>query len=220
MTEQLPPRPDPETGRPFPPTAPAWKELDREPHSVPDSAEPPEGCGAVLAYWSDTWKTWLVRVLAAVGFTFLAAIAVPILYGDPIFEMFTVWQVWVIAGPIALLMAAPRETQRQLAGADWVEFQTNKVWGKKHSAVLRFYDLVSIELESSGVMLFVTLKDKYGAKISRPLYRLQFDRGIWDLLYNGILHSIKDGADYNHAVIDKLELRSVEAMQPYLPDPK
>src|SRR5207249_2037980 len=83
------------------------------------------------------------------------------------------------------------------AGADWV--RNRKEWVKT-------YELTEIEmhLHRAGIELF--LKDGSGRSFSSRLADLQANRDLWDLVYNGIRHSLANGAKANSYARNALKL--------------
>jgi hypothetical protein len=96
------------------------------------------------------------------------------------------WWVWLIAVVAGVGIFFSVKADRCAAGADWFMYQ--KSWVKN-------YDLVEIKTRFYSNTIYVYMTDGEGRKVEAPLTAIQQDRLIWDLLYNGILHSIAGGAE-------------------------
>jgi hypothetical protein len=188
----LPPRPDSKTGLPRPPHAPYYSgsqqpddDPDREPDGGQTSLTPP-GQGPVLV-WYRSSRFGALKVTA---------------WGIPIFfvllairEGFSIrwvlyWPVWLICALMLLGVYSSQRTNGCAAGSDWLALST-KVW-------VRTYDLVKVTCHAYGGDLTLKLTDSSGRKVESQITRLQADRRMWDLVYNGILHSvIASGAETN-----------------------
>lgn len=77
------------------------------------------------------------------------------------------------------------------AGAEWVAHQTGWV---------RLYDLTEVRTRGGYAKIYLCLTDTAGRKMDPSLTVLQHNRDLWDLVYNGILHSIRD----RDVVVDSL----------------
>lgn len=87
------------------------------------------------------------------------------------------------------------------AGADWFAVKTGYV---------ETYELAQVKVvgTSGGLAWDLELKDKQGNELSINLREIQTNRDLWDLVYNGIVHSVQRGsAKTNTRALDKLKLR-------------
>lgn len=188
-TRGLPPRPDPETGLPRPPHAPSFIGNRRPTHRDPDretrlsaKPSPPDGQGPVLAWYKSSRRgalsAGIIGVVIIVGALFL-------IKGFNV-KVFETWWVWLVAVLAGVGMYFSTKKSWCAAGADWFIFQ--KSWVKS-------YELVEIKTRFFSNTIYVYLTDADGRKIDAPINIIQSDRLIWDLLYNGIRHSIAKGAE-------------------------
>jgi hypothetical protein len=189
--QDLPPKPDPETGLPEPPRAPGLtsSKLGKpDPARVTDPAhapEPPRGQGPVLAWYQPSERGALT--VGAWGFA-LMVVGVTLLQGFSIAWM-RFWWAWVGLLVFAALIYLTQRAGRCSAGAEWVRGRKNWV---------RTYELTKVKASFSPSGTQLTMRDQDGRTLSISLSRLKDDRKIWDLVYNGILHSvIAGGADTN-----------------------
>lgn len=188
-TRGLPPRPDRETGLPRPPHAPSFIGNRRPAQRDPDretrlSAKPapPDGQGPVLAWYKSSRRgalsAGLIGVVLIVGALFL-------IKGLNV-KVLETWWVWLVAVLAGVGMFFSTKKSWCAAGADWFSFQ--KSW-------VRVYELVEIKTRFFSNTIYVYLVDVAGRKTEAPINIIQADRLIWDLLYNGIRHSIASGAE-------------------------
>jgi hypothetical protein len=93
----------------------------------------------------------------------------------------TGWVFWliVLAGPVGIFCAA--RSRWIAAGAEW--FAANTGW-------VRIYELTKVELAGSGVSPRLYLTDTAGRVAHAGLREMQANSRLWDLVYNGIIHSI------------------------------
>lgn len=185
---ELPPKPAPETGEPRPPHAPfhqdfakkSEEQLRRERVTDPAKAPaPPEGHGPLLAWYRASWKEALKTAAWVVPF-FPVALS---LYRFSL-DWIGFWQAWIF---LPLIMLGVYSTQRTVvvaAGAEWLKH--GKSW-------VRLYELTDIEVKHRGNDMHLDLTDDAGRTIMSKLIDLQKDQHLWDLIYNGILHSVIAG---------------------------
>ena len=223
VSAKLPPKPDPETGLPFPPEGPVYVGPKLREGEVrgpmegapPRKAMPLEGMGRPLA--------WVVRGrkdgIKGLIFTLCVAavvIALPSLFRGDGLEAWTVWQMWAVAFVGAWLMADPLNRETISAGADWVQWYKRPKWyqwRKREPHLVKTYRLTNIEGYAAGAVLYLRVVDEDGRGSDRIRSGLQPDRRIWDLVYNGILHSVAAGAEINSLAIDMLRLEGSPALQ-------
>ncbi len=174
---ELPARPDPHTGQPRPPRAPAYpggEAHGRHPRrgSVPS---PPPGQGPTLAWYRETRRGALVAaawVLALMGGVFILA------HG---FDWMRMWPIWLVFALAALGVYASTRGTNCAAGADWLA--SYKVWVKT-------YDLVKVIYHGHLSGSELDLQDSEGRRLVINIDELSHDREMWDLVYNGLLHSV------------------------------
>lgn len=181
---ELPPRPDPKTGLPRPPHAPAFSHVtkpkdsdpgrDRDPAIAP---MPPPGQGPVLAWFKSNSRSALLT----------AAWSLPIfVLGITLLQGFSArwmayWSPWlVVVLGITGVYFSRRGTQCA-AGADWL--RRRKSW-------VRTYEIVKVTAHAYSNAVQLHLTDQDGRKVEISGSDLQENRDIWDLVYNGILHSV------------------------------
>ena len=198
---ELPPKPDPVTGEPRPPRAPRYsrkkrpKERDRDRITDPAQApSPPEGQGPVLAWYKPSRRmTWGVGVtsfaLITVGITLMQGLDV---------RWMSIWYVWLIVLVGSLLIAGTVPRSSCSVGAEWLQ--------RHGGGWVRLYELKKITAHYRSNAVHLDFEDRDGRVVQISLSDLQRDRDIWDLVYNGILHSvIAGGADTNgrlHSALD------------------
>jgi hypothetical protein len=110
----------------------------------------------------------------------------------------------------------PLGLQTISAGADWVQWHERENWYQLPWCKpyhLKTYRLTQIEGHVAGVNWHLRLWDEDGRSRDCPWVELQPDRRIWDLVYNGILHSVAAGAEINSLAIDMLRLEGSPALQ-------
>lgn len=177
------PMPDPETGEPRPPHAPRLtvrNELtptDRTPLKQPPL---PEGVGPILE-WSqyrrrDGWYATAAMWLMLAGL---------ITANYKNFDWITEWVFWLFfASPLWFYSRMVRKSWLA-AGATWL--QNDRSW-------VNTYELVKIELVINGVMRVIRLTDSSGLNVAGVNIKdIQPNAAMWDLAYNGMLHSIASG---------------------------
>lgn len=198
---ELPPKPDPSTGEPRPPRAPKYskpnkpaKENDKDRVSDPSKApEPPEGQGPVLAWYKPSRRQkWGV---GGTGFVLLV-VGITLMQGFDVRWM-TAWWMWLIVAVFALLIGGSVRSSNLSAGAEWLQTKSNWV---------RLYELKKVTAHWRSNSVHVDFEDHHGGAVQISLSDLHEDRDLWDLVYNGILHSVvAGGAETNgrlHSALD------------------
>lgn len=113
------------------------------------------------------------------------------------FEWMTNWWLWIIMAPFLIFFWLYNRSTRMSAGADWL------CYGKK--SFIKTYELVQVKATTGGAARYIELKDRHGNILSTQLNDLQLNRELWDLVYNGILHSVHaHGAETNKLARDFL----------------
>lgn len=180
-TSHLPPKPGRESGAPRPPHAPLWPgwtpgEAEIDPRYKP--ASPPEQ-GPVLEFYKEARSQALSAGLFGVGF---CIIVLSLFEGG--FGWIGDWIGWaIVLWPLPLFLLF-RRVDIIAAGADWL------LWKKKW---VRTYDLAKVKLAPRGAQFNLILTDREGRKLSIPWLQLCYNRALWDLVYNGMLHSANNG---------------------------
>jgi len=199
---QLPPKPDPETGQPFPPHAPAYTSTDKgdpaldrdRDTSLSAKLRPSSGQGPTLVWYQASRRK---AVTAVAGVYALVMVGIFIVQGFTT-DWMHFWWIWVAMAAGAALAYPIVMKESSAAGAEWV--MMNKAW-------VRTYELTSVKAYTYSNSLNLHLIDRDGRKLQTNISRLQDDRRIWDLAYNGILHSVvKNGADTNQLARKSLKL--------------
>lgn len=195
--EQPAPKPDRQTGQPRPPQAPVdpgWTPVGRATDLGPE--EPPLGHGPALEWFAETRSTmWGAAVFALAVFLVFSTWK----WGG--FGWAKVWWLWPIVLGCASLFLIGRANSRLTAGADWLIV---------HGVCVNTYRLREIRVTGGVGTYHLELTDTSGRKIDIQVPYLQRNRELWDLVYNGILHSIvHHGADVNRRAMARLQLQAV-----------
>jgi hypothetical protein len=201
--EELPPRPDLSTGLPRPPRAPGFIGIDVP---VEDSVIrerdqalapiPPPGQSPVLAWYRASSRG---SVISAVMVVLLAAVILTFNRGTGWLVHAKYWGVWAIFATSLVGVYFLSRSERFSAGADWVA---------RGSKWVKVYDLVKVTCHSYPYWgAGVCMRDSGGRKLRYRFSDLSSDRLLWDLAYNGILHSvIAGGAETNWMLRKSLAL--------------
>lgn len=194
---ELPPMPDRQTGQPRPPRAPArgGKDASHVPWNARRVPQPPDGQGPVLEWHYKSRESQLLQfaIMAAIAVVFVTIL-------DGGFGWIRVWYLWVIviAGSLLVLLAA--RTQRYSSGADWFMHRKDFV---------RTYELTSIKFIKDFGDGDIELDDRHGGGVRASLTAVWDNPDLWDLVYNGIRHSVADGAQVNDLAVERLRLFDV-----------
>jgi hypothetical protein len=192
----LPPRPDPVTGLPRPPHAPWFLGGDTPYREDPDresdpaqAPKPPPGQGPVLVWFRPSrrgalWSAGLFGLMVAVAITVTRSI-----------DWVEIWGVWlIIVLGMALIYVIQRGTSFS-AGAEWLAAQ--RTW-------VRTYELLVAKARASGTGVYIQLEDAGGRKLEYKFTDLGgSDRLLFDLTYNGILHSVIAGGAETNALLHR-----------------
>ena len=186
---ELPPKPDSVTGLPRPPHAPGFFGRDvpfetdefRE-HDPAQRPSPPEGQGPVLTWFRKNQKS---ARIGAIGLGLLLVAMLCIRNGFGWLENPKYWAVWLLVLGFAAYIYFTTRHQRPSAGAEWLA--RGKKW-------VRTYELVKVTCYTTLNGAYLRLVDGDGRKMWYPLVDFGLDdRLLWDLTYNGILHSVIAG---------------------------
>nr|WP_242687650.1 hypothetical protein [Actinopolyspora sp. BKK2] len=111
----------------------------------------------------------------------------------------TTWWLWlfVVLSPVPFLFVGG--AIRISAGADWLRYGKN--------GFVSTYELTAVKITTGGASRHLVLEDKHGNSMDVQLTNLQMNRELWDLVYNGILHSVRgNGAETNKLARTFLDL--------------
>ncbi|WP_438388963.1 hypothetical protein [Actinopolyspora saharensis] len=193
---ELPPKPDPVTGEPRPPRAPGFhkenkppKEQDRDrDQSTRRMPTPPEGEGRMLEWYRHSQRSAITGgVIAFV----ISVVALTLMQGFDIRWM-QFWYIWLMLVLIALGIYGIFRSVEAAVGAEWLK--VGRAW-------VRLYELTEIKARHRSNAIHLDLTDSSGRKVMVKSDDIQEDRDMWDLIYNGILHSvITGGAKTNNLV--------------------
>lgn len=171
--------------------------------------------GPVLAWHRDSGRgkvaLFLVSlVLLAAGFS-----VIRVLSGDPPFAWVAVWPMWLVFLAVAALITRPFTYTVLSAGADWVQYDAYRFGVHRRHHVIKLYALRQVNFGSGPTVMTLGLADDED-NIGLDRTEWQADRRIWDLVYNGILHSAATGAKVSPHARELLELDQIPGLQ--LPD--
>ncbi|MDL5159824.1 hypothetical protein [Actinomycetospora termitidis] len=116
----------------------------------------------------------------------LALLAVPILIAglvNPV--VLTLWWLWVLYAVAAVIGFRTESRQYLAAGADWLQGRGSWV---------DVYQLTEIVVAAGTAQHWITFVDAEGRRSTQSTNDLQANPALWDLVYNGIRHSVADGA--------------------------
>jgi hypothetical protein len=107
----------------------------------------------------------------------------------------TLWWTWLLALLAAIGAYLTKLKIGVSAGAEWL--QGRHGW-------IRIYELTKVTTHYRGNNYWLTMHDRDGRRLELSISLIQENRDVWDLVYNGILHSvIAGGAETNgrlHAI--------------------
>jgi hypothetical protein len=192
----LPPKPDPHDGRPRPPHAPVQvrntkpaNRLERGEHKVP---QPPAGEGPVLEWFYPDRTT---RLIAGLLLPLLGATLYTLQDGG--FGWTSSPLLWIILLPWPFVVFWLGR-YRLSAGADWLAY---------NKSFVKTYELVSVKVILNHTAPTLEVKDSHGNNVHVQINRLQQNPDLWDLVYNGLLHSVHVGkAEVNERAREYLQL--------------
>ena len=109
----------------------------------------------------------------------------------------TFWWAWVLVLVFTGLIMGTVRRSGCSTGADWLQHPGGWV---------RLYELTKVTAHRRSNATHVDFEDRHGNVVMISLSDLHEDREIWDLVYNGILHSVvSGGAETNgrlHSALD------------------
>ncbi len=205
MTEHARPhsparKPDPITGLPRPPRAPVvmtWRSEGRTRRTFARFPPAPPGEGPILE-----WCHGMDPALLKAGL-FVSGLGIfHYCWLDWGFEWARTWWLWAIAAAAGVPFYLHGRSEGYSAGADW--------FASSRTTYVRLYELVRIDIETSAEDSepWLVLTDGYGGSARAPLHRIQRTRALWDLVYNGIAHSVHRGPGAaTTRALDVLKLR-------------
>ncbi|NHD18997.1 hypothetical protein G9447_18660 [Actinopolyspora sp. BKK1] len=197
-TAGLPPKPDPHTGEPRPPRAPLepeWKDAEnKRPDGANKAPRAPEGESPALEWFCPSrGQSFSIGVTIS-----LVVLAFGVLRDGGLGWM-TTWWLWLFVVPWPFVTLLAGRNTRMSAGADWFRY------GKK--GFIRTYELTSVKVTTEGASRALRLNDAEQRTLSVQLNDIQRNRELWDLVYNGILHSVRgNGAETNKLARTFLDL--------------
>ncbi|GLZ56029.1 hypothetical protein [Actinomycetospora sp. NBRC 106378] len=186
----LPGRPDADTGLPRPPSAPRWSlagTIERGSlHLGADGTDlsavegllppPPERSRPLEVYRARRYDGLYFVALGAAILGFTALLDVRVL---------GFWWLWVVFAVVAALGARSVSRTYLAAGADYL--QTRRTW-------VDVYALREITVGVGTGQHWITFLDDQDRRTTAPTNELHANPALWDLVYNGIRHSVAGGA--------------------------
>jgi hypothetical protein len=193
--DELPPRPDSSTGLPRPPRAP-WSSgedghLNQSAtrQSTTPAPDPPPGQGPVLAWYRQG------RRGAVAGAVMVGAVVAGLGVLTRGLDSIELWPAWVIIVLTILLVYYIARKKNFSAGADWVAHDDKWV---------RLYELTEATGQATGSGVFLRLRDSGGRYLELKFITvISSDRLVWDLTYNGILHSVIAGGAKTNSLLHR-----------------
>ncbi len=185
----LPPAPDSKTGLPRPPAAPRAPEVPTvratQYERSPDKVVAPADLGPALEWDAGTSAIAPWKIVAAC-FVVFAVLGVLNTRGfDWLTDLRSFWWMWLVFAAICAFLVWRLKSDLLAAGAVWV--QSEKVW-------IRTYELASIDVGATGHRRALHLADADGRSIyGLTIIDAQSNPLMWNLIYNGILHSVASG---------------------------
>jgi hypothetical protein len=153
--------------------------LAEAPPSPPDQ-------GPILA-WYRSSRSYAIQL----GFLGFIVTAVLLSARDSFqFHWVKYWWAWLVLALAGVLIGlTQRKASECSAGVEWV--RGRKTW-------VRTYELVKVKVSVGVGQFYLSMRDCDGRSMSLAVAALQEDPLIWDLVYNGVLHSvIAGGAETN-----------------------
>jgi len=153
--------------------------------------EPPDGEGPLLVWFQASRKRALLTTAWGIP---LYPLGVTILQGFSV-EWMKYWQPWVVLPFLLIAVYSSFRTAVCAAGADWLK--VGKSW-------VRLYELVEVTAKHRSNALYLDFKDGAGRELGARAQDLQGTRELWDLVYNGIVHSVIAGGAKTNGLVHKV----------------
>lgn len=124
------------------------------------------------------------------------------------------WQTWAILLATTWLSVRPMDVEVASVGVDWLQFGRPRRWYRRREARrgVLLYQLITVRVHLAGEEPRLTVSDSHGNSVECDLMDAQSDRRGWDLVYNGIVHSVAAGAVITPTTADVLGLRDHPAL--------
>jgi hypothetical protein len=116
----------------------------------------------------------------------------------------SVWWLWLALPGLAWLTSMLVRGHKISAGADWLNCR---------GGIVCTYELSDITVTSHAGGHGLELKDAHGGTADADFGLIQVNRDLWDLVYNGILHSVAGGAETNKLAVKRLHLEEALAIR-------
>ncbi|WP_226435131.1 MULTISPECIES: hypothetical protein [Rhodococcus] len=115
----------------------------------------------------------------------MAGLSIALISVQAGFEWIHWWWYWTIVVTFSWIIFRACGNSWSAAGATWVQWRSSWV---------DTYHLTRIQFSADGYARVLRLKDVHGNTIhSFKIHDLQANPDLWDLVYNGILHSVASG---------------------------
>lgn len=192
----LPPKPDPATGRPRPPRAPVDPGSGNGPSETRQShkPDPPSSQSPTLEWYKASRRR---SIISGIGGFVVIGLGAGLLQGSE--DWSSAWWLWLFPLAGAILIGITIRVDSCCAGADW--FSNGKAW-------VSTYQLTSIKITTPANYRELKLVDSAGRSVEIQLMTAQENQALWDLVYNGILHSVTKGdAELNALARKALKLQ-------------
>lgn len=156
---------------------------------------PPPGQSPTLEWYRESPRRAVFSGI--VGFVLVSLCTGLLLDPDYWYDIGWAW-LWLLPLAARILMTVTIGVGHCCAGADW--FARGKYW-------VNTYNLISIKVIIPQTNRYLELEDSAGGQLRLPLATAQENQDLWDLVYNGILHSASTGdADINALAGNDLRL--------------
>ena len=181
-TGKLPRRPNPETGEPRPPRAPRVSKKEVPTPRNQKIRKHPDGPPAEYGPRLEWRQQSAVGVLTSGALAFAFLLVVCLLFAGS--DAVTLWFMWLIYIVTGALVALAAHKDWIAAGAGWL--QNRNTW-------VNTYELVEVKIGAASASQTLKLKDLAGQYTEVKLRDAQENPDLWDLVYNGMLHSAVNG---------------------------